>query len=373
MLSREELKDISKIHGNGSYFVSLYLNVDPVTNPRGEYMVRFKNMMKDTIESMDKTVLRKVKADLDAIDAYIFGNRRDFKKGLSILSSAENSFWRRYDVSVPLKSELIVDKLPYIKPLLDIVDNYQRYAVLLVDKESARIFVMHLGEIIEFGEVHTADVPGKHKKGGWFALSQNHYERHIAYHVGMHLKDVIKRLDSFIKRQYIGRVIIAGGEEAVSMTKALLPKTVTDRIIGSFQAGMFEGNTDILKKVEPVQEAFERQKETDTVNELIQRARKNEKAVLGIDDVLNAVQEGRVMKLVFLRDFKYQGYSCVSCRALSAQGLRSCPYCKGKMEDVGYLVDLIAQKAVEQGSIIEVVTASAELKEAGSIGAFLRF
>lgn len=373
MLSREELKDIAKIHGNGSYFVSLYLNVDPVTNPKGEYAVRFKNMMKDTVESMDKAVLKKIKPDLEAIDAYIFGNRRDFKRGLSILSSTGNSFWRKYDVSVPIKNELIVDKLPYIKPLLDIVDNYQRYAILLVDKESARIFVIHLAEITEFGEVHTADVPGKHKRGGWFALSQNHYERHIAYHVGLHLKDVVKRFDSFLKGEYIGRVIIGGSEEAVSMTKALLPKTVTDRIIGFFQAGMFEGNVGILKKVEPVLQAFERQKEIETVTELIRRARKNEKAVFGIDDVLNAVQEGRVMKLVFLRDFKYPGYSCTACRALSSQKLSACPYCKGKMQDVGYLIDLIAQKAVEQGALIEVVPESAELSVAGSIGAFLRF
>ena len=66
-----------------------------------------------------------------------------------------------------------MDKAPYIQPLLDILDNYKQYAVLLVDKESARLFLVHLGEIEEYGEVHTPDVPGKHKKRGDGFLSQD--------------------------------------------------------------------------------------------------------------------------------------------------------------------------------------------------------
>ena len=31
---------------------------------------------------------------------------------------------------------------------------------MLVSKESARIFVVHLGEVVEYGEVHSKDIPG---------------------------------------------------------------------------------------------------------------------------------------------------------------------------------------------------------------------
>lgn len=373
MLSREELKNIAGLKGNGSYFVSLYLNVSPVTNPRGEYAILFKNMVKEVMGSLSRDVMRRVKYDLSRIDACILSDKRDFKKGLSILSSSENSFWQEYHLSVPFKNELIVDKTPYIKPLLDIIDNYERYAVLLVDKESARIFVVHLGEITEYGEVHTPDIPGRHKKGGWFALSQNHYERHINYHIGLHLKDVVKKLESFLKGEYIGKLIMGGSPEAVLKTKELLQKTVIEKVIGSFQAGMFEKNTELLKKVEPVLTSFERQEQEETVRELIIRARKNEKAVSGIDDVLLAVQEGKVMKLIFLRDIMYSGYSCRGCKALFSEQIKTCPYCNGEMSAVSYLVDLIAQKAVQDGAVVEVIGESKELEKYGGIGAFLRF
>lgn len=373
MLCREELREISKIQGNGSYYVSLYLNVNPITNPKGDYLIQFKNMMKNASETVEKQVFKKIKEDMERLDNFVFGNKRDFKKGLAILASGDVGLWQEYHLHIPVKSELIVDKTPYVKPLLDIVDNYSRYAVLLVDKEAARIFVIQFGEMVEYGEVHTKDVPGKHKKGGWFSLSQNSYERHTDYHVGLHLKDVIKELESFLKGEHVERIILGGSDDAVSMIKGLLPKSVSDRIIGEFHAGMSENNVDVLKKTEPVLKAHEKKISKQAVDELIIRARKNEKAVMGMPDVLNAVQEGKAMRMMFLSDFTYPGFVCTSCKAVSAQKVEACPYCKAPMEDVNYLVDLIAQKAVEQGAHVDVIGENEDLKKAGSIGAILRF
>lgn len=373
MLNREELKEIAKMQGDETYFVSLYLNVSPITNTKGDYIIHFKNMLKNTIEGIDRAVFKKVKDDFEKIDAYVLGNKREFKKGLAILSSSENSFWKEYHFAVPVKNELIVDKTPYTKPLLDILDNYQRYAILLVDKESARIFTIHLGGIVEYGEVHTPDIPGKHKKGGWFALSQNHYERHIGYHVGVHLKDVVKKFEGFLSGEYIGRLLVGGSDEAVSMVKGLLPHTLTDRIIGTFHAEMFLKSDEVLKRAEPILQAYEKKKEDATVEEILARAMKRENAVIGLEDVLNALQEGRVMKLVFIKDFKDSGYACKNCRYLTKQKVSHCPYCGGEMEEVSYLVDLAAQRAVEQGALIEVISDNKKLSDAGSIGAFLRF
>jgi peptide chain release factor subunit 1 len=280
MLNRMELKEIASMEGRDSYFVSLYLNVDPLFNTKGDYMVYFKNMMKNTVDTLDKAVYKVVRDDLDKIEDYVLSNKRMFKKGLTLISSTTNNFWRDYNINVPVKNELIVDKTPYVKPLMDILDNYQQYTVLLVDKESARIFTIHLGEIVEYREVHTPDIPGKHKKGGWFALSQNHYERHIDFHIGMHLKDVADKLESVFTGEYIGRLIIGGSDEAVSMVKGMLHKTILDKIIGTLKVEMFAKPDEVLRKVEPIVSAYEKKKEEETVENLIAKALKNENAVL---------------------------------------------------------------------------------------------
>jgi peptide chain release factor subunit 1 len=322
---------------------------------------------------MEKAALKKVHSDIEKIESYILSNKRGFKRGLAILSSQEKDFWQEFHLAVPIKNEIVIDSAPYIKPLLDILDNYQRYAILLVGKESARLFLVHLGEIEEYTEVHSADVPGRHKKGGWFALSEKSYERHTDYHVGLHLKDVLKELDSFLSGEYVGRMVIGGSEEAVVRVRTMLPQTTAAKIIGTFQAEMFANGKEILEKVEPILRSFEEEEDAETIDDLLTRAMKNENAVIGIENVLNALQEGRIMKLVVLEDYKNIGLSCVNCGNLAIQELSSCPYCKGEMQKVNYIVDLVAQKAVEQGAMVEVVSKNKKLEESGSIGAFLRF
>jgi len=373
MLNREELKEMAKMRGDGAFFVSLYLNVNPVTNIKDNYVIHVKNMLKQTADSVEKNALKRITGDLEKIESYILSNKRIFKKGLAILSSRENNFWKEFHLAVPLKNEIVVDNMPYIKPLVDILDNYRRYAILLVGKESARLFLVHLGEIEEYTEVSTADVPGKHKKGGWFALSEKSYERHTDYHVELHLKDVLKQLESFLSGEYVDRMVIGGSEEAATKVRAMLPQTTAAKVIGTFQAEMFANSKEILEKVEPVLVSFETKKEAETIDDLLTKALKNENAVIGIENVLNALQEGRIMKLVMLKDYKNAGLSCINCGNLAVQEMTACPYCKSKMQRVNYIVDLVAQKAVEQGALVEVVSKNKKLKEAGNIGAFLRF
>jgi peptide chain release factor subunit 1 len=373
MLNREKLKEIAKMRAEDAFFVSLYLNVNPMTNVKNNYVIHVKNMFKQTSEQLDKITLKRVSSNLEKIEAYIMANKRIFKKGLAILSSQEKNIWREFHLSIPIKNEIVVDKTPYIKPLLDILDNYQRYAILLVDRESARLFIIHLGEIEEYTEVHSDDVPGRHKKGGWFALAEKSYERHIDYHVALHLKDVLKQLDSFLSREDVGRLIIGGSEEAVTKVKTMFPQAVADKIIGTFQAEMYAKTKEILEKAEPVLKAFERQKEAATIDDLLTKAMKNENAVIGIENVLNALQEGRIMRLIFLKEFKQSGLKCKNCGYFTVQHISTCPYCKGKIQKVNYIVELAAQKAVEQGAIVEITADNKKLEGAGNIGAFLRF
>lgn len=373
MLNREELKDIAKMHGDGAFFVNVFLNVNPMTSVKNNFEIHLKSMIKKTSGELDKAVLKKVSSDFEKIDSYVLTNKRMFKKGLAIICSQEKQFWKEYHLSVPLKNELIVDNTPYIKPLIGVLDNYQRYAIMLVGKDLARLFLVHLGEIEEYSEVHSEGVPGKHKKGGWFALAEKSYERHIDYHVGLHLKDVVKKLDAFLSGEYVGRLIIGGSEEAVVRVKDMLPQTVAEKVIGTFQAEMIANNNEVLEKVQPILRAFEVNEDAETVDDLLTRSMKKENAVIGIEDVLNALQEGRVMKLVFLKDFKRSGLSCRKCGYLTVQNITQCPYCKGDIKKVKYIVDLIAQKAVEQGAVIKVLSENAQLKEAGNIGSLLRF
>lgn len=373
MLSRAELKEIAAMDGKG-YFVSLYLNVDPLFNQKCDYVVHLKNMLKKTSEGLDRDVFKKLKGTFEKIENYVITNKRIFKKGLAILCGEDKTFWKEYHLNVPVRNEIVVDRFPYTKPLIDLLDNYQRYCVLLVDKESARIFIIHLGEILEYGEVHTEGIPGKHKKGGWFALSQDHYERHIDYHISLHLKEVLEKLDSFMSGEYIGRLILGGSPEAVSKVKEMLDPNLTSKIIGTVKIELFAKPDEIMKRVKPIVKSYEKKKEQEDVERLIETALKGGNACLGLEDVLNALQEKRVMKLIISKNFDSSGYHCTGCGYLTSQKLGQCPYCNGNFEYVEHIVGLAGERAIEQGALVEVLSEPSErLRSYGSIGAFLRF
>ncbi len=373
MLNLEELKGIAAIknHG-GNYYVSLYLNVDPVTNPNGEYMIKVRNMLKETAEGLDKPVFKKVKDDLELLERYFTGQKPQFKKAVCLISRKSGGFWKEYHLAMPVQSGIFVDTSPYLKPLFDLMDSYPRHLILLLSKDDARMFVVHMGEILEYGEIRTPDVIGKHKKGGWFALEQDRFERHAEFHVGLHLNEVVRQLSDFVRKQGISRIVIGGPQETLAMGREKLPEDLSDRIIGEFHAGMYETSRQVLDRALPVVEAYERGEKEKMVDELVTRAHKDKGAVLGIEDVILMSGEKRIMTLLADPALKQEGYACSSCDALSLSP-ENCRWCGGDMYGVNYLIDLLMEKTVENGGRVVAVPENEKLRGLGRIGAILRF
>ncbi len=153
----------------------------------------------------------------------------------------------------------------------------------------------------------------------------------------------------------------------------MLPHTILDKVIATFHPEKMSGGKDILNETLSLIEGFERNKEKEIVEVLITRAMKDDKAVIGLEDVLTNIKNGKVINLIVLKDLSTTGFKCKGCGFLTSHAVKACPYCSGQFEDVNYLIDLAAQKAVEQGAAVDVVSDSAELAKVGGIGAILRF
>ncbi|MEN2986077.1 MAG: hypothetical protein ABDH16_05430 [Thermodesulfovibrionaceae bacterium] len=372
MFERKDVEKLEKFSFTDSCVVSLFLNVSPQERKKQAYLSKFKSLVK----ALSEEKYTKCKEDFDKIESFLQTERESFKRSLVIYSSSKNNLWLRYDLNVDLKDELIVDKTPYTTPLFDLLDNYQKYGVLLVDKRTARVFLVFLGDIEEYGMLHHEDVPGKHKKGGWFALAEKRYERHIDYHVKIHLKDVLDKFGDFLKDKDIRRLIIAGPDEAISELMDIIPAEIKQKIVARTYIEKYASKEEVLEKVLPIIEEYEKSKESKTVSELITRSLKNDNAVLGVDDVLKYLRDKRVMKLVVAKDYKVDGFVCANCGFATTQPVECCMECGHCVIKIDNLFEKATQMAVEQAALIEVVkdeTDRARLIQYGGIGAFLRF
>ncbi|WP_028845434.1 hypothetical protein [Thermodesulfovibrio thiophilus] len=370
MFERKDLEELEKLHFDDAFVVSLFLNVSPQERKKQAYLSKFKNLVKN------KADYNACKEDIDKIESFLQSERESFKKSVVVYSCVKKDLWVRYDLNVELNDDLVIDRTPYTSPLFDLLDNYQKYGVLLVDKKTARVFLVFLGDIEEYGIVHHEDVPGKHKKGGWFALAEKRYERHIDYHVKMHLKDVLDKFDSFLKDKDIRRLIIAGPDEAISELMGLLPDEIKSKIIGRVNLEKYASKDEVLEKVLPFIEEYEKLKEKETVSELIIKALKNENAVIGVDDVLKYLRDKRVMKLVISKDHKVGGFICQNCGFATTQSVECCMECGGCVMKSEDLIERATEMALAQSALVEVVKDEKDrgkLLEYGGVGAFLRF
>lgn len=372
MFERKDLEMLEKFDSEGEYVISLFLNVSPQERKRGGYLSKFKNLIKTLPSEKTSSVIQ----DIEKIEKFLQSERESFKKFLVLFSCSKKGLWQRYDLNVELKDEIVIDKTPYTTPLFDLLDNYQKYGVLLVDKRSARVFLVFLCDIKEYGMVEHDHVPGKHKKGGWFALAEKRYERHIEHHIKIHLKDVLDKFGDFLKDREIRRLIIAGPDEAIHELMKIIPNNVKQKIVGRVLIEKYASAEEVLAKVTPIINEYEQLKESETLKDLITRSRKNENAVLGIDDVLKYLRERRVMKLIIPKDHKIEGYVCSSCGFSTTQKIDCCIECGGCIMKTENLIEKATEMALNNSALIEVVRDEKErnlLISNGGVGAFLRF
>lgn len=373
MITREELRGLSAVAGAAPHFVSLYLDVSPAANTRGDYEIRYKNLLRSALDKLDKKMQRELQADFDAIQTVLSQGKRQLQKGLALLSCQAQDLLRVYHFSVPVADDLVIDAKPYLKPMLDLLDNYRRYAVVLVDRESARIFLVHLGEIEEYTDLFS-EVPGQHKKGGWAALSQTRFKRYIEQQVRVHLEEVIELLDeALLGREEIDRILVGGPTRAVARFGEMLPPALQSRVVGRFAAEMTAGVQEVLQQSLSIMNQVERQDEEELLQALEDQVRQGDLGVIGLDDTIASVQQGRVRTLVLQAGFKAAGSRCTACGSLMTGNPGICRYCNQPVESVPYLVELISQQALAQGAQVEVIRHSARLQPMGMIGAFLRY
>ena len=373
MFTREDLTRLNSIRGEGELHTSVFLNVNPVTNPKGEYFVTFRNLVKPEIEKLSNAEQKIVKEDAKKIETYIKSSKTEVKKALAIISSSQSDLWEVYHLAVPIKNHVVIDKTPYLKPLTGILDQYQSYAVALVDREHARLFNIRLGEITEHTELFTPDIPRKHKKGGWYGRDENRFRRHIDVHVHFHLRDVVRHLEGLLSRGEASHLIIGGSEESVNLFSKMLSQPIAAKTAGTFIADMHVGNDEILEKSMHVISGVEKTIEDGLVNELVTRASKNGTAAIGLDDVLAQIQKGNIHHLIYIEGRRSSGFKCPSCNFLTIQDLKTCPYCKTALENIEHLIDYAIQRAIDQGAEISAITENRKLAEAGNIGALLRY
>src|SRR5207247_1069507 len=239
--------------------------------------------------------------------------------------------------SRPLPDRAALADAPYLLPLEALVERSESFCVVLVDRAKARLFTGALGRIDERTGVFD-DVPGRHDQGGW---SQANYQRHIEDHVGRHLRHVGDVVMRVFKRRPFDHLILGGPEEPVKEFERILHDYLQRRVVDRLTLPVTAGPADVLERTIEIEERLDTAREREVLDRLRAEAGAGRQGVVGLEPVLEALNEGRVDTLVVPFGVAAPGVRCTACGSLASGGER-CPMCGGRMQAVPDVVESAA-------------------------------
>jgi peptide chain release factor subunit 1 len=358
--------------------LSVYLNVDQ--SRQANLNRGFERQLKDTMASIrnsihDPSDLEKFTLAAHYISDFVSAYR-PVARGLVLFFDASDGFFWHAEVDVQLHAQARWDRDLLLQPLASALDQFERYGVVLVDRNNVRLLTVFLGEIEELVREGFGPNRVRHIKtvGTDHIASASAVQRKADEQIRANLRRITKTVDSLVQTKKLNRLVLAGTPEITAELRDLLPKRLSSRVIGAVDVKMDAPASDVLAATRNIAAEYERSTELETVKEVVTAAAKKQKAVVGLEHTLRAINSDRIWLLIYSEDFSAPGFECVQCAALLSIEKTSCPYCGAAVRSVNDVVERAVEHALRKGAKIELVTgeASASLDTAGGIGAFLK-
>jgi peptide chain release factor subunit 1 len=369
VLTEADVRTLAGFKGEKAPVTSLYLDVD------GARHVRRKDLLHE-LDLLLKSVLRdhagnhSVCKDLKRMEDHVRGGiDRSHVRGLAMFSCSAHGFWKVVELPVAVRSQVVVNHTPAVRQLETVLDEYERFGVLLADKQRARMFVYELGELIDSSELFE-QLPRQEDDGR--AVRKDGVRDHVAAHAHAHLRHAADVAFTMLKDDGYERLIIGAADEIGNELEALLHPYVKERVVARCHVRVDASAEEIRQAALEVEAEVERQREADAVARLRDAVGSGVRGVAGLDDTLRALVERRVDVLLVSSTFAAPGWRCGGCGWIGRRG-RTCGVCGAAMHEVADVVEEAIEEALAQACEVEVCIGNADLDVLGQIGALLRY
>jgi peptide subunit release factor 1 (eRF1) len=353
--------------------ISLYLNTQADNHGRDRYeqFVRKELQNHARTFSSGSAEAQSFQQDVERIDKFLSENLEASANGVAIFACSAADLFETIQMNVPVEEHrLYVYNQPHLYHLAYLDDAYPRYAALLTDANSARIYMFGLGETIE-----TEAVKGKKvqrvKVGGW---SQARYQRRVKNAHADHAKELVSALERMVREEGIKHIILSGDVTILSVLREQMPKDVADRIVDTVSLDLKASDQEVFEATLARMREEDAKTDAEAVERLFQLARARGLACLGPEAVLEALTNGQVDELLLSGALDQQN---ADPRPVDAVIAPEIPDSQGGTDSDEprevLLADLLVTKAKQTDARIRFIEDAGLLEAANGVGAFLRW
>ncbi|MGH9178334.1 MAG: hypothetical protein ACRD0N_07260 [Acidimicrobiales bacterium] len=369
-LNQDVIRSLASFKGGDAPVVSVYLDVDGrrFVRPR-DYELHLEALLRYAREGQNGH--RPDGEDLRRIEHHVKGGiDRSRTRGLALFSCARSGLWEVLELPVGVRNQLVVNTTPHIRQLETVLEENERFGVLLADRQRARMFVFELGQLVDKSELFDSLPRHEDDRGDW---DKDHVRDHSADAAHHHLKRAADVAFSVFQEQDLDHLVIGAPDEIAKELERLVHSYLRDRIAARIKLPVNSSDATITEAALEVEQQVERAKEAAQVARLRDAVGAGNGGVAGLPGVLSALVERRVDTLLVSDGYEAPGWRCPTCGHLAVRG-PACPVCPSStMARVDDVVEEALEDALAQSCRIEVVVGNPDLDVLGCIGALLRF
>lgn len=369
IIAADEIRRLASFRGEDAPVTSCYLDVD------GRRYLR-----RQDLEHEVSVLLRGARAranghasvvkDLNRIEEFVKGDLdRSKTRGLAIFSCAAHDLWRVFPLPVPVQNRVVINSTPAVSQLEAVLEESEALAVLLVDKQRARLFVFELGVLVERSELFD-ELPRDYDTRG--ERDQGDVAPHVDALRHQHLRHAADVAWQISQEVGFSHLAIGAPEPLARELETLLHPYLRERLCGRVHVPVLASLDEIRDAAVELELRVERRREAAIVQRLREAVASGRRGAAGLSAVLDALADRRVERLLVSQGYQAPGWRCASCGRLAAVG-RRCARCNTDMEPVDDVVEEAVEEALSQSCRVEICVGNADLDVLGRIGALLRY
>ena len=372
-LLADHLQKLAAFEPQGAPVVSLYLNLAPDQRGRDNYEAFCRKAFADQLRAFKESATdhASLVRDFERITAYLSTDVQPSANGLAIFSSAgAGKYFAAVQLGAPIDDHcLFISRVPHLYPLVRLIDQYPRYASVVLDTNQARVFVFGLGTIEKREQVKGVKTR-RTSMGGW---SQARYQRRAENFHLHHIKEVVETLDRVVRDDNIQHIIVLGDDVVVSSLKGALPAHLTEKVVDVGRVDRYGSEDDIVAETLDLL----RQKDADTdrekVTELVGAWQGGGLGVVGPEATIRALQMGQVEELLIVASADalkpVQQPTGDTPAPVSTETSAASTASDKQLQ----LSDDLVTRAQQTGARVRIIEDPELLREHGGVGATLRF
>jgi hypothetical protein len=319
-------------------------------------VIEARQAVEQAIAEQEKrsAALESLNTDLEAATARIQETLDPSAQGVFIVANSGLGVLEVEPLGVPVTTSVQLGPIPALKMLAQLVEDYPLHAILQADQELALLTFVSEDLVPASLTITSSLYPRKQASGGW---NQRRYQARADERVQAFAKTIAGEVQLALEEAGARRLILSASEVMHPALMDAFHPTVKEKIIGEIRIDIDLPFAGVLEKARPVGYAFERQREAEQVQELLDALHGSNLGVAGTIDVLNALRNGQVSRVLMNRDYHDDGWMDYTMQVF---GLGAPPSAHPAGGDTANIVEVsmeeeIIRQAAFGGAEIEII------------------